>query len=70
MAKNQIGFHLRTDQEHRLAGEKYANLLGSAARDEFVKLHAARWSEFARLPYFDMVRMVVIDPMHNLLLGM
>lgn len=31
--------------------------------------HATRWSELARLPYFHMVRMIVIDPMHNLLLG-
>lgn len=38
-------------------------------KDEFFKLHGARWFEFARLSYFDPMRMVIIDPMHNLLLG-
>lgn len=33
------------------------------------KQHGARWTEFFRLPYFDVIRMCVIDPMHNLLLG-
>ncbi|KAG2365895.1 hypothetical protein BDR07DRAFT_1275829, partial [Suillus spraguei] len=31
--------------------------------------HGARWTELARLPYFDLVRQTIIDPMHNLLLG-
>ena len=29
-----------------------------------------RWSEFFRLPYFDPTKHVVIDPMHNLFLGL
>ena len=49
--------------------ERYARLDTSAARESFVKLHATRWTEFARLPYFDLVCCIVIDPMHNLLLG-
>jgi len=48
---------------------KYANLKSEAARTKFAKEHAVRWSEFAHLPYFDLVHMIVIDPMHNLLLG-
>lgn len=28
-----------------------------------------RWTEFARLPYVDLVRYTIIDPMHNMLLG-
>ncbi|EDR11390.1 uncharacterized protein LACBIDRAFT_323939 [Laccaria bicolor S238N-H82] len=64
------GFRTRTDAEHRKAGEKYAHLKSASAREDFVKQYAARWSEFARLPYFDLVRMIVIDPMHNLLLGL
>lgn len=39
------------------------------ARDTYAKSYATRWSELARLPYFDMCRMVVVDPMHNLFLG-
>lgn len=65
-----LGFEACTDAEHRAAGERYANLTTNAARDDFVKQNAVRWTEFARLPYFDLVRCVVIDPMHNLLLGM
>ncbi|KAI0749923.1 hypothetical protein C8Q80DRAFT_1120041 [Daedaleopsis nitida] len=41
-----------------------------AEQDDFVKQHATRWSELCRLPYFDMCRMIVIDPMHNLFLGL
>ena len=35
----------------------------------FCALHGTKWSELLRLPYFDPIRMVVIDPMHNILLG-
>jgi hypothetical protein len=40
------------------------------AHTTFFKEHGARWTELARLPYFDLVRQTIIDPMHNLLLGM
>jgi hypothetical protein len=40
-----------------------------AAADRFVKEHAARYSELSRLPYFNLCRMIVIDPMHCVLLG-
>ncbi|KAI0736043.1 hypothetical protein C8Q76DRAFT_297214 [Earliella scabrosa] len=49
---------------------RYRELPTKAARDEFAKRYATRWSELARLPYFDMCRMIVIDPMHNLFLGL
>ncbi|KAJ7148860.1 hypothetical protein C8R46DRAFT_1167134 [Mycena filopes] len=38
-------------------------------REEFFSEHGVRWTEFARLKYFDLVRYTVVDPMHNLLLG-
>ncbi|KAJ2933395.1 hypothetical protein H1R20_g3689, partial [Candolleomyces eurysporus] len=66
----RIGFKTRTDYEHRIHGKSYANLTTPKERDDFVKLNATRWSEFARLPYFDIVRCIIIDPMHNLLLGL
>lgn len=47
----------------------YTYLGTSSAREKYMTEHATRWSELARLPYFHMVRMIVIDPMHNLLLG-
>ncbi|XP_035986582.1 uncharacterized protein LOC118560045 isoform X2 [Fundulus heteroclitus] len=31
--------------------------------------YGARWSELFRLSYYDAIRFVIIDPMHNLLLG-
>jgi hypothetical protein len=65
-----LGFEACTDAEHCAAGERYANLTTNAARDDFVKQNTVQWTEFARLPYFNLVRGLVIDPMHNLLLGM
>lgn len=49
---------------------EYQQCKNQAARDKFVQKHSTRFSQFARLPYFDICRMVVVDPMHNLLLGM
>ncbi|KAG2364276.1 hypothetical protein BDR07DRAFT_1280130, partial [Suillus spraguei] len=37
--------------------------------DKFFTKHSARWFELIHLPYFDPVRMTVIDPMHCFLLG-
>lgn len=48
---------------------EYRTLSTKHARDEFAKAYGVRWSELARLPYFDMCRMIVVDPMHNLFLG-
>lgn len=45
------------------------NALPAEDRDVFFKKFGVRWFEFARLPYFDPVRMTLIDPMHNLLMG-
>jgi hypothetical protein len=39
------------------------------AAEKFVKICAARYSELSRLPYFNLCRMIVIDPMHCILLG-
>ncbi len=64
-----IGFPKRTNKQQRQRGEDYANLETNGAREAFVKKFATRFSELARFPYFDLVRMIVIDPMHNLLLG-
>ena len=33
------------------------------------KSHGARYSDLLRLPYFDVIRYHVVDPMHNLFLG-
>ena len=38
-------------------------------KQEFFKRHGVGYTELVRLPYFDVVRMTVVDPMHNILLG-
>ena len=38
-------------------------------RDEFFKTYGVHYTELNRLPYFDAIRMTVVDPMHNILLG-
>lgn len=44
-------------------------LTSIAERDTFFEREGVRWSELARLTYFDIVRQSIVDPMHNLLLG-
>jgi hypothetical protein len=64
------GFKARRHDEQLRFAQEYAQCSSQAARDTFVRDFASRWFELARLPYFDVCRMIVIDPMHNLLLGM
>lgn len=62
-------FPPRTDQEQRALGEVYLRVTQKTARATFITENATRWTQLSRLPYFDLVRQVVIDPMHNLYLG-
>ncbi|KZV92705.1 hypothetical protein EXIGLDRAFT_692440 [Exidia glandulosa HHB12029] len=64
------GFDKRTDARQRELGEQYRRLSTKAERKAFVKEHATRYTQLSRLPYFDLVQQVVIDPMHNLALGL
>jgi hypothetical protein len=48
---------------------EYQNLQTDEDRAEFFARHGTRWTEFARLVYFDLIRWTIVDPMHNLLLG-
>lgn len=61
---------LRNDVEQRRLGKEWKNEETNAERSAHFKNHGVRYTEFARLPYFDISRMMIIDPMHNLLLGM
>jgi hypothetical protein len=63
-------FRSRTNEEQRQLGEEYRKLPTPTARKNFVKDHATRYTQLSRLPYFNLVEQVVIDPMHNLFLGM
>lgn len=59
----------RTSTEHIKFATMGKRAPTKAARKRIEDEYGARWSEFFRLPYYDAVRMVVIDPMHNILLG-
>ncbi|KAI0790156.1 hypothetical protein BC629DRAFT_1593292 [Irpex lacteus] len=62
-------FPARDGNEHKARSAEYAKLSSDRERQEFVKKHSARYYELSRLPYFDPIRMTVVDPMHNILLG-
>ncbi|KIO11445.1 hypothetical protein M404DRAFT_126669, partial [Pisolithus tinctorius Marx 270] len=69
-AFQQGAFPPRTDAEQRRLGDQYHNLATPNAQKTFVKEYATRYSQLSRLPYFDLVAQIVIDPMHNLFLGL
>lgn len=61
-------FPKRNGELHR----KYATewfMLDDDDRQDWFDEHGARYFGLSRLFYFDPVRMTVIDPMHNILLG-
>ncbi|KAG1729231.1 hypothetical protein EDD22DRAFT_853172 [Suillus occidentalis] len=63
-------FQPRTNTEQRDLGERYRNLGTLNAQKAFVKEYATRYTQLSRLPYFDLVEQIVIDPMHNFFLGL
>ncbi|KAJ7576456.1 hypothetical protein C8J56DRAFT_1117364 [Mycena floridula] len=63
------GFPLRDGEEHRRKCYEWKGL-SPAEHQVFFTEHGVRWSEFAWLPYFDPVRMTVLDPMHIFLAGL
>ena len=63
------GFRRRTNEEHRWLGKEYRQQPTPTSHKNFVKNYATRYTQLSRLPYFNIVVQVVIDPMHNLFLG-
>ncbi|GBE84343.1 hypothetical protein SCP_0603210 [Sparassis crispa] len=61
-------FEARTGDEHRKNCFHWQDLKTDEERQEFFNTVGAWWTEFACLPYFDLVRYCVIDPMHNICL--
>ncbi|KAJ6540384.1 hypothetical protein B0H19DRAFT_1077796 [Mycena capillaripes] len=59
----------RDGEKHRQLCYEYAALETTKEKEIFFSKHGVRWTEFARLKYFVLVRYTVIDPMHNLLLS-
>ena len=44
-------------------------MLDERDRADLHRREGVRYTELVRLRYFDAVRMAVVDPMHNILLG-
>ena len=60
---------LRDIQSHRQMAYEAKQAATKTAREKLESERGIRFSELLRLPYFDIVRCHVIDPMHNLFLG-
>lgn len=60
----------RTGEEIRESAQLYLDADNEKERKETVTTTGIRWSELYRLPYFNPSRMVVVDCMHNLFLGL
>ena len=61
---------LRTDEEVRKAMNAYKKASSKASAQTVSQKQGVKYSELSRLPYFDMVKNFLIDPMHNLLMGL
>ena len=62
-------FVIRDSAKHRQDVIGWRTCKSDAARKRFVKQTGVRWSELLRLPYFDPIRFIIVDPMHCLFLG-
>jgi hypothetical protein len=56
-------------EEHRLHAEDWRRCKSNNERKRHVSSTFARWTELLRLPYFNPIRHLVVDPMHCLFLG-
>ena len=59
----------RTFIEHYQKAMEAKNANTATERTTIERTNGARYTELLRLPYFDVIRYHVIDPMHNLFLG-
>ena len=59
----------RDSESHRRDAHRTLKATSSSQRKKLESTLGVRNTELLRLPYYDCVRLVVIDPMHNLLLG-
>ena len=63
----------RNNEEVRAAMGRYKDAPSRHAADAIAKVRGVRYSELSRLPYFNTVDNflhVLVDPMHNLFLGL
>ncbi|CAB4428199.1 unnamed protein product [Rhizophagus irregularis] len=62
-------FITRDSTEHRRNALAWRSCNSTNSRKNFVSKKGVRWSELLRLPYFDPIRFIIVDPMHCLFLG-
>ena len=60
----------RKHEEVTLQAAEFRSAQTRASAVQISQKNGVRYSELIRLPYFDIVRMTTIDPMHTFLLGM
>jgi len=65
-----LGFEPRTGEEHRHHACEWRDEEDEKEREHLFEENGCRWFEFSCLNYFDPVRMTIIDPMNDILLGM
>ena len=58
-----------TNSSHRASIEAIKTSKSISEKSKLESEHGCRYSALLELPYFDPVRMLLIDPMHNLFLG-
>ncbi|KII90042.1 hypothetical protein PLICRDRAFT_29188 [Plicaturopsis crispa FD-325 SS-3] len=63
-------FPPRSGDRHRRNAEDFRDEPDPDIRADLYKELGSQWFELSRLSYFDAVRMTLIDPMHNILLGL
>lgn len=66
---NRANWSMRTDRSHRANVDKTLACSSKTARERKERELGCRYSCLLQLPYFNAVRMLTIDPMHNLYLG-
>ncbi len=66
---DRANWTMRTNDPHRDSVGKTLDCSSKTARERKESELGCRYSSFLQLPYFNAVRMLVIDPMHNLYLG-
>ena len=62
-------FQDRDPKEHRTNAKAWRYCTTRDERDAHVSANLVRWSEMLRLPYFNPIRHLIVDPMHCLFLG-
>ena len=62
-------FIMKDPVEHRRNAMIWKHQLTKEDRNQHIKRTLVRWSKMLRLPYLDPIRFLVVNPIHNLFLG-